>query len=126
MATRFHLPDGTETDLLGITVPVFVASTPQEFLGLTEALRPDPATGHPDPAAVHAYVTAHPHLAAAITQQPPVPVSYGSAAFWAIHAFIWVDSTGERRPVGAGGGPCRPDRRGGSHAHGRVPDRGVP
>jgi catalase len=99
MATRFHLPDGTGTDLLGITVPLFVASTPEEFLGLTEALRPDPTTGHPDPAAVQAYVAAHPHLAPAVMQQPPVPVSYGSVAYWAIHAFVWVDARGGRRPV---------------------------
>ncbi|SDL80231.1 hypothetical protein [Nonomuraea jiangxiensis] len=25
-------------------------------------------------------------------QQPPLPVSYGSAAYWAIHAFIWVNA----------------------------------
>ena len=99
MATRFHLPDGTETDVLAITVPVFVASTPAEFLGLTEALLPDPTSGHPDPARVQAYVAAHPHLAGPITQQPPVPASYGSAAYWAIHAFIWVDAEGARQPV---------------------------
>ncbi|TXS52510.1 catalase family peroxidase [Streptomyces sp. uw30] len=99
MATRFHLPDGTHTDLLGITVPLFVASTPAEFHGLTEALRPDAVDGRPDPAAVQAHVTAHPQLAAAITQVPPVPVSYGSAAYWAVHAFIWVDAVGARQPV---------------------------
>ena len=99
MATSFRLPDGTNTDLIALTVPVFVASTPQEFLELTEALRPDPATKVPDPAAVGAFVAAHPHLAQAIMQEPPVPVSYASVAYWAIHAFVWVDSEGNRQAV---------------------------
>ncbi|MER5942623.1 catalase family peroxidase [Streptomyces sp. NPDC001928] len=99
MAVRFHLPDGAETDLLGITVPLFVASTPPEFLALTQALRPNPVTGHPDPAEVHAFVAEHPHLASAVAQQPPIPVSYGRAAYWAIHAFVWVDDAGRRQPV---------------------------
>jgi catalase len=99
MAARFHLPDGTHTDLLGITVPLFVASTPLEFFGLTEALRPNAESGHPDPARVQEFVAAHPHLAGPITQPPPVPASYGTAAYWAIHAFIWVDAAGGRHPV---------------------------
>ncbi|MEU5294296.1 catalase family peroxidase [Streptomyces umbrinus] len=99
MATRFHLPDGSDTDLVALTVPRFVASTPGEFLLLTEALRPDPVTHQPDLARVHAFVGAHPHLAEAVAQQPPIPVSYASIAYWAIHAFIWVDAAGVRRPV---------------------------
>lgn len=99
MATRFHLPDGGDTDLVALTVPRFVASTPKEFLELTEALRPDPVTHQPDPARVHAFVGAHPHLAEAVAQRPPVPVSYASVAYWAIHAFIWVDPTGVKRAV---------------------------
>jgi len=99
MATRFALPGGAATDLLGITVPRFVASTPQEFFELTAALRANPVTKEPDPAAVQAFVAAHPHLAEVLAQQPPVPVSYGTAAYWPIHAFIWVNETGDRQPV---------------------------
>ena len=99
MAVRFHLHDGGDTDLVALTVPRFVASTPREFLELTEALRPDPVTRRPDPSRVHAFVGAHPHLAEAVAQQPPIPVSYATAAYWAIHAFIWVDADGTRRPV---------------------------
>lgn len=99
MATRFHLHDGGDTDLIALTVPRFVASTPREFLELTEALSPDPETHQPDPARVLAFVQAHPHLAEAVAQQPPVPVSYASAAYWAIHAFIWVDAAGARQAV---------------------------
>ncbi|SFF81772.1 catalase [Actinacidiphila alni] len=99
MAVRFALPDGDETDLIAMTVPLFVASNPRQFLDLTEALRPDPATGGPDPAKVQAYLGAHPHLVEAVTQCPPVPVSYATAAYWAVHAFVWTDAAGNRQPV---------------------------
>ncbi|MEU4926287.1 catalase family peroxidase [Streptomyces yokosukanensis] len=99
MATRFHLQDGSDTDLVALSVPRFVASTPREFLELTEALRPDPGTRRPEPARVHAFVHAHPHLAEAVAQQPPVPASYACTAYWAVHAFIWVDAAGAGQPV---------------------------
>ncbi|WP_262057352.1 catalase family peroxidase [Streptomyces sp. STR69] len=99
MAVRFQLPNGGDTDLVAMTVPLFVASTPGQFLELTEALRPDPATGEPDMSRVQAHVAAHPHLAEAVTQRPPVPVGYGTAAYWAIHAFVWTDAAGNRQPV---------------------------
>ncbi|MFJ3498471.1 catalase family peroxidase [Streptomyces sp. NPDC086091] len=99
MAVRFHLPDGEATDLVALSVPRFVASTPEQFLRLTRALKPDPATGLPDMARVQAFVAAHPHLAEPIMQQPPVPVSYGTLAYWAVHAFVWVDGKSARRPV---------------------------
>ena len=98
LAVRFRLPGG-DTDLIGLSVPRFVAATPQEFVELTGVLRPDPLTGVPDMAAVGAWVGAHPHLAEPIGQQPPIPAGYDTAAYWAIHAFIWVDQEGRRQPV---------------------------
>ena len=40
MATRFHLSDGTDTDLIMMTLPEFFGSTPQEFLDFTLAAKP--------------------------------------------------------------------------------------
>jgi hypothetical protein len=57
MATKFYLPDGTVTDLIGITLPAFFARTPEEFLAFAEAQIPDPATGQPDLARLKALVT---------------------------------------------------------------------
>src|SRR5215475_13264002 len=42
MATKFYLPDGTTTDLIGITLPAFFARTVEEFLGFTDVRTPDP------------------------------------------------------------------------------------
>jgi catalase len=49
MATRFYLPDGTVTDLLGITLPVFPVGTADDVIGLLMAARDDPATGWLNP-----------------------------------------------------------------------------
>ncbi|WP_037855832.1 catalase family peroxidase [Streptomyces sp. NRRL S-31] len=101
LAARFLLPDGTATDLVSVNVPVFFAATPGQFLEFLGALRKDPATGAPDPAKVRAYATAHPTAALALQEagRMPIPVSYGTVRYWAVHAFVWVDPQGERRPV---------------------------
>src|SRR5262247_2426580 len=41
MATKFYLPDGTVTDLIGITLPAFFARTLEEFLAFADARTPD-------------------------------------------------------------------------------------
>ncbi|MGW0710311.1 catalase family peroxidase [Streptomyces sp. NPDC002643] len=101
LAARFLLPDGTATDLVSVNLPVFFAATPEQFLELLDALEKDPATGAPDPAKVQAYAMAHPTAAAGLQEaaRMPIPVSYGTARYWAIHAFIWVDADGGRHPV---------------------------
>ena len=60
MATKFYLPNGTVSDLIGITMPAFFARTTQEFLAFTDAALPDPATGQPDLDKIKAFAQAHP------------------------------------------------------------------
>src|SRR5215510_7135967 len=48
MATKFYLPDGTVTDLIGITLPAFFARTLEEFLAFAAARTLNPATGQLD------------------------------------------------------------------------------
>src|SRR5215510_3283552 len=61
MATKFYLPDGTVTDLIGITLPAFFARTPEEFLEFTGTQSPDPATGQPSLARVQSFMANHPN-----------------------------------------------------------------
>jgi catalase len=101
MATTFHLPDGTRTDIVALTLPVFFARTAEDFLDFTRARRPDPATGGPDPAVVGAYLAAHPEASAAVALalNTPPPASYAQLAYYGIHAFRLLDSTGHGRFV---------------------------
>jgi catalase len=42
MAVKFYLPDGTVTDLIGLTIPLFFGRTPDEVLEGLKVLKPDP------------------------------------------------------------------------------------
>jgi len=52
MAVKFALPDGSTTDVVAISLPVFFARTPEDLLEFNAARRPDPVTGAPDVAKV--------------------------------------------------------------------------
>jgi uncharacterized protein (DUF305 family) len=60
MALKFYLPDGTITDLIGITLPAFFARTPEEFLAFVAAKVPYATTGQPDMAKLQAFFASHP------------------------------------------------------------------
>jgi catalase len=101
MAVQFKLPDGGETDILGVTVPAFVARTPEDFLALNHARKPDPETGQPDMEKVGAYLGGHPEALPAVqhTLETPPPESYLRLRYNALHAFKWTNSDGEARWV---------------------------
>jgi catalase len=101
MAVKFHLPNGKETDMVGITLPVFFVKTAADFLDLQDALALDPATGKPDPARSMAFAQAHPEAVpgfqAVLTFEPPA--SYAQLVYRGLHAFKYVNAVGEERFV---------------------------
>lgn len=97
LAVRFHLGKDANTDLVMISAPVFQAATPKSFLEFLQARRVDPQTGKPDPAKVNAYNDSHPDSKPQIEYlaKTPVPVSYATTSYWAVHAYKFVSSNGE-------------------------------
>jgi catalase len=93
MAVKLYLPDGTTTDIVAISLPVFFARTPEDLLAFNEARRPDPATGAPDLERVGAYLSEHPEALPAVSAvvSHPIPRSFATLAYHAIHAFGFVD-----------------------------------
>jgi catalase len=95
MATRFYLPDGTVTDLIGISLPAFPARTPDEVLQILDAIRPDAATSAPDLAKVQAFLSTH-HPATAriaqLVQEQLAPVSFAQTQLRPLHAFRFIDA----------------------------------
>ena len=90
MAIKFYLPDGTTTDIVSITIPVFFVRDPEEFLAFTHARRPDPETGEPDMGKLGAFIAEHPATGAAVQLILPTlapPRSYATCAFNSLHAF---------------------------------------
>ena len=99
MATKFYLPDGTVTDLIGITLPAFFARDPEEFLEFTEAKTPDPAMGKPDLAKLKAYAARHPNAARVLRLllSQPAPVSFAQVSYRPLHAFYFMNAAGTGR-----------------------------
>jgi catalase len=100
MAVKLYLENGT-TDIVAVTVPVFIARTPEDFLEVTRTRIPDPATGKPDDEKIGKYLEAHPEamgsIMAALSAQPPE--SYLRLVYHGIHAFRFEDARGGSRWV---------------------------
>jgi catalase len=101
MAVKFYLPDGTTTDVIGITLPVFFTRTPEDLIEFNIARRTDPETGAPDLAKVGAFLEQHPETVPAVTaaMTMPMPESYARLTYNALHAFNLVGSDGTITPV---------------------------
>ena len=99
LALQFDLPGGERWQMGNISAPVFGASSPQQFLGRLESLQPDPATKMPDPAKVKAYAEANPEvlLQGKYFASQPVPASFASVNYWGVHAFGFVNASGNKQ-----------------------------
>jgi len=97
MAVKFYLPDGSTTDVVGISLPVFFVSNPDDFLAFTVARKPDPETGEPDMEKIGAFIAEHPETGAALQLILPAlvpPRSYATCVYNSIHAFRLVNGDG--------------------------------
>ncbi len=126
MAVRFHLSDGTDTDLIAMTLPEFFAPTPETFLEFAEAAKPrlyegespwrkilnylqlilpkrDPYPGEtisPDDGAIEfADKNAYSQLGILQAAQIGAPTSYVRAAYHAVHTFVVTGADNTRRWV---------------------------
>ncbi|MBD2839828.1 catalase family peroxidase [Pseudomonas sp. JM0905a] len=100
MALEFKLPGGGLQHMTMVNVPVFF-STPEGFRDLVLALKPDPATGVPDPEVFKAFVGKHPDfnpLGAAIQGRNPF-VGYDTSYYNSLHAFWFLDKNDKKTLV---------------------------
>ena len=101
MAVKFHLPDGSSTDIVSLTLPIFFVRTPEAFLEFMAARVPDPETGAPDMEKVGAFLADHPeaHAAVGLSLAAAPPASYAQLRYHSVHAFRLLDHAGEGRFV---------------------------
>lgn len=100
MALEFKLPGGALQHMTMINVPIFV-SKPETFYALTVALKPDPATGAPNPDVLKAFVESHPDfhgLGGAIESRNP-PVGYDTTYYNSLNAFWFVNKDDQKQLV---------------------------
>jgi len=99
LALQFDLPNGETWQMGNISAPVFGASSPQQFFGRLASLQPDPATKMPDASKVKAFADANPEvlLQGKYFASQPVPASFGTVNYWGVHAFGFVNTSGEKQ-----------------------------
>lgn len=97
MAVSFR-PPGAEEWRTGMNdIPVFPVNTAQAFYDQLRAAAPDPATGHPDPAAMQAFLAKHPESARALKAIGAAPISFGfaDARYNSLNAFRFINDAGQ-------------------------------
>ena len=94
IAIRFTLPDSTTTDIVSISTNGFPAATPEDFLGLLNAIA---ASGPdaPKPAPIETFLGAHPAAKTFVTMPKLPPVSFATQGFYGVNAFKFTNAKGE-------------------------------
>jgi catalase len=101
LGLAFAFPDGTQWRSALLNLPVFPDNSAQGFYDRLLAGKVVPATGQPDPAAMAAFLAAHPESAAAmalIKKNPPSP-GFADSDFSSLITFFFVNDHGVRTPV---------------------------
>jgi len=114
MAVKFLLPDGRETDIVAINMPMFLVREPEDFIAFTRARRPDPRSGRPSTARVLGYALRHPEswrgILFAARRQRTVMAGRGEARYFGIHALRWIAGSGAQTHVRYELAPDAPER----------------
>jgi catalase len=98
---KFRLADGTSTDIVSLSLPVFFVRTVEDFVEFVKVRQPDPETGQPDLERILGFLGEHPEaqLAAELSVGAPTPASYAGVTFHSVHVFWMIDPDGGRHPV---------------------------
>lgn len=101
MAVQFMLPEGGHTNMVGVTVPVFFARTPESFMEMLTTLNRTKAGKMPKAEALRRFARhfgeSRQSLLALKRLKPPA--SYATNLYYCIHVYMLVDEEGRRRPV---------------------------
>jgi catalase len=97
MSIKYHLPDGSDTDMVLNSLKFFPVSTGADFRDLLLSLAASP----PDaakPTKFEEFVASHPAVPAAFASTG-TPASFAEQEYYGIDAFVFVNAAGERQAV---------------------------
>jgi catalase len=97
MAIKYHLPNGSDTDMVINSLKFFPVATGEEFRDLFLALAASPPTA-PKPTPFDKFMGAHPAAGAAFGTVA-TPDSFADEEYYGIDAFVLVDAAGHRQAV---------------------------
>jgi len=101
MALEFRLPNGNLQHLTMLNTPMFGAAQPRTFFDQMVAMKPDPATGKPDPEKIKAFKASHPdnRAQAEFLDQNNPPASFSTSAYFGIHTFKFINKNNKTTMV---------------------------
>jgi catalase len=94
MAIRFHLPDGSDTDLVSHSFNGFPSQNADQFRELLQAIAASGPTAA-KPTALDHYLSTHPAAKHFLTSPKPAPVSYATLPYFGVNAFKFVNARGK-------------------------------
>jgi len=97
MAIKFHLPDGSETDIVINSLKFFPVANGADFRDLLLAVAASPADA-PKPTKLEQFVAEHPSVPAA-NATVKTPDSLADEEYYGINAFLLVDKDGKKQAV---------------------------
>ena len=97
MAIKYHLPDGSETDMVIVSFKFFPVASGEEFRDLLLAAAASPP-GAAKPTKLEQFVASHPSVPASAATTA-TPDSFADEEYYGINAFILVNEAGARQAV---------------------------
>lgn len=97
MALKFHLPDGSDTDMVMVSLKFFPVATAEDFRDLLLAVAASPPDA-PKPTKLEQFVASHPAVAAA-NATVSTPDSFATEEYHGINAFLFVNKAGAKQAV---------------------------
>jgi catalase len=97
LAIKYHLPDGTDTDMVINSFKFFLVGTGEDFRDLLQAITASPPEA-PKPTKLDQFFASHPNAPKALGTLA-TPDSFADEEYHGINAFIFVSKTGQRQAV---------------------------
>src|SRR6266853_797764 len=97
IAIKYHLPGGTDTDMVTNSFKFFPVGTGEDFRDLLQAIVASPPDA-PKPTKLEQFFASHPNAPKAIGSLP-IPDSFADEEYHGIDAFIFVNKSGQRQAV---------------------------
>jgi len=97
MAIKYHLPDGTDTDMVTNSLKFFPVGTGEDFRDLLRAIIASPPDA-PKPTKLEQFFASHPNAPKAFGSAA-TPDSYADEEYHGINAFVLVGKSGQRQAV---------------------------
>jgi catalase len=97
MAIKFHLPDGTDTDMVIVSLKFFPVGSGEDFRDLLLAISQSPPNA-PKPTKFDQFVASHPSVPKAFATVS-TPDSFADEAYFGVDAFVFVSKDGRKQAV---------------------------